>query len=396
MFLFLFCLNAKSTDNSNLEFSAVNGSTLSKQKMENTVIYMTSGKFQIFDCLFEKLHSEDEGGAISAKNEFLTMSVKSSGFKLCYSQKSGGAILFKGITFILDRTCFLGCISFDKGQAYKASYAKEIKNITNSLNLISIFQCGPSRNPGESCLIFAEFAIFSAAQTNMTKSYVNDIGSALCVGHSASFSIVFTNFEYLYGVNCFWLHKITQRDVFSHCNIIDMVLPKNNNAAIFALEESTLSLSNVRFVRNIAEVYFLRGNVSINSCIFDVKFSPSLFGANCVYAIDQQSYFGEKKAKPIPINEVETWACWAIGMERPTYTHNSKYNDITLNQKPISGVFCMFVISLIGTISGAISFFYIKYYYEKQNEISQQKKNDKQSNHSVLENANNLKDIDFV
>ena len=392
---FFLCINDDNSINSNID---MNGSTLSKQKMENTVIYMTSGKFNVLNCIFEKLHSDDQGGAISANNPELCMTVKSSGFKLCYAQKSGGAILFQGLSFNLDSTCFLGCISFDKGQAYKATYSKEINNITNSLNLITIDQCGPSRNPGESCLIFAEYSMFSAAQSNFTKSHVNDIGSALCIGHSISFSIIFTNFESLTGVNSLWLHNINEKDVFSQCNIIEMNLPKNNNEAIFALEETFLVLSNVRFIRNVADVYFLRGNVSIVSCIFDIKFSQSIFGANCKFTLDQQSYFGEKKAKPIPINEIQTWDCWAIGVEKPTFGLQSKLNDELSNQQVISGVLCMLVISLIGTISGLFCFYIVVKYYEKQNEKNQelQKTNAKGSNKNILQDEADLKDIDIA
>jgi len=269
-------------------------------------------------CVFHKITSNTNGGAIRLNSYRFTLNISHCGFSLCMAHQSGGAISFYGYQFVSKFSCYYGCLAIQSEQAI-CSDLKKISNdepVENSLNYSLVSQCSPSGSKGASRAIFFSSGMQQFCYVNWSNNHVNEESAVLISSFPIEFMLLFSDISKSSGTNLLWLHKIDIVHALSFVNIHNNTNAPDN--AILTIEQSNAVLNSFIFSKNIGYKY-IEGTFKafLRACIFDVQFSQSLFFD--IQIINEGSHFGGK-AKIHQIEFIDTWSCWAIGSISPKPT----------------------------------------------------------------------------
>lgn len=300
-------------------------------------------EFKFEQCVFEKIRTNTNGGAISINSPNGRFFLKHCGFTICLASLNGGAIEFEGAQFGIDKTCFLGCLAVQSGQAMDLQGNNEFKG---DLTYVSVQQCATARSPGTSQSIFLRHGNHYISSLNSSSNYVKDTGASLCIAYTDGLRLHFSSFIGNHGSNSFWLHRLRPSDELITCNII-----KNSGSADLGLlnfENCTANINAWYFIENSAQTYFVSGIVTLNKCALDVRRSAKLIRGCQLYV--SETVWGIKSLKSLPLSSYITWECWAMGSPSPTPSQSLVPIDHAL-EEAVLGVWVLFVIVAIGLVA---------------------------------------------
>ena len=282
------------------------------QKEFRTPIDETQNEnYNFNDCVFQKTRSNGDGGAIRIFSENSKLNLKDCGFTICLATNNGGAIEFEGLEYSLIRTCFLGCLAVQFGQAFDLQGPDELNG---KIEFNSYQQCATVRSPGLSQSLFMRHGTHTLSYINSSFNHITDVGSCFTIAHTTKLMLHYSNFIDNSGHNCFWLHRVTENDDFMACNIIGNTA--NEEVGMFTFENSSVKITGTIFLNNKAPVYFISGELFLYQCMFDIKQSIKIIiDCNVSFA---DTAFNIKNLQSRPLPSFVTWSCWNLGAPSPT------------------------------------------------------------------------------
>ena len=267
-------------------------------------------------CVFTEITSKKNGGAIFLKNYRYSLFITKSGFSLCASHQSGGAIYLIGYEFLANRCCFYGCVALNSEQAVYSDTRRLARDeaCDNSFNMSFISQCSPRQSKGARRTIYLSGGMQIFTGDNFSNNHVSEEAAGAITSYPTIFTLKFCEFSKSSGNSILWMHLLEESFTLSYCNIYNNSLP-GNKSSIIVVEQSRSIFSRMVFFLNNA-LHYVEGTYSImlQECMFDVDQYPGMFGALSVVDKGSRFYARIKKYKLV---FAPTWDCWALGSPSP-------------------------------------------------------------------------------
>ena len=267
-------------------------------------------------CVFTEITSKKNGGAIFMKNYRYSLFITKTGFSLCASHQSGGAIYLIGYEFLANRCCFYGCVALNSEQAVYSDTRRLARDqaCDNSFNMSFISQCSPKQSKGARRTIYLSGGMQIFTSDNFSNNHVSEEAAGAITSYPTIFTLKFCDFSKSSGNSILWMHLLEESFPLSYCNIYNNTLP-GNKSSIIVVEHSRSVFSRMIFFLNYA-LHYVEGTYSImlQECMFDVDHYQGMFGALSVVDKDTKYFARIKKYK---LSFAPTWDCWALGSPSP-------------------------------------------------------------------------------
>lgn len=317
----------------------------------------------VYDCYVQSRSPDAHGGAFAIANEYCTFTTKRVVFEQCTCGKNGGAISAKAKYITMTHTLFIDCACAAKGNVMYA--------ISDELTIKSSAICAhfPSQTKLGEATIDTENLQAILSNLNVTQMACKTSDS---FGHfkNQGFEALFCTVDSCQFINTLVTIQSTTKLGFGYSNFISNT--GSNSEAMIAL---TGTVPELRFALNIFKQnndcdYIFnyvggdqsKSSVYIIQCSFDVAFGD--VASNETTLVDVDSLFDQESVVPHSLwrggdkdyvrlarDVTETWIptkantlvvnIWddkqmAVSMEAETYTHSLTYSPEPVRPDPSS------------------------------------------------------------
>ena len=320
-------------------------------KFQTPIRAKPDDNLEIIYCMFTEISTKKNGGAIFLRNFRYSLFVNRTGFSLCASHLSGGAIYLIGYEFLAYRCCFYGCVALESEQAVYSDTRRLARDeaCDNSFNMSFISQCSPRQSKGPRRTIYLSGGMQIFTSDNFTNNHVNEEAAGAITSYPTIFTLKFCDFCKSSGNSILWMHLLEESFSISYCNVFNNSLP-GNRSSIIVVEQSRAIFSRMVFYQNYA-LHYVEGTYSIclQECMFDVNKYGGIFGALGVVEKDTKYYARIKKYKLV---FAPTWDCWALGSPSPRQPGIFKKLLYIQDSSTLSVVIVfVIIISVIGIVA---------------------------------------------
>jgi hypothetical protein len=212
-------------------FSGSPTTTLNGSKYGSQLSY-TSGSVYVLNCLFNRITSGSNGGALYC-NPVTFLLIESSSFFTCStSAKYGGAIYFRNTNSgesvlyeVCGYDCYSTCTSDSPHDQFAFIFVNDVVSKRNHFNYSSITRCG-GQNPKTRVTIRLNYGKVCFPSVNISNNKCNCYSGIysipFCDPNTVTFSLSYSTFadNNAYDYSCLYLTKGDAKYEIKSCNIL--------------------------------------------------------------------------------------------------------------------------------------------------------------------------------